>query len=715
MRLPRLSPILFAVTALGISSVITQITLTRELLNIFDGNELIMGMIISVWLLLTGAGSFLGRFQKRGNQILLLTLVAVAFLPFGHLIALRWSRQVLAIRGAGVNPGVLFALLPLLLAPYCLLSGYLLTLTCSLLGSENDPTSIGRVYVADNAGDILGGALFSFVLIWITDTFGALYLPAALAIAAAALIANHFGYRRLSYGVWTLVIPLGLLAWTDADRTSLSQLFPHQRIEHVRESPYGRIVVTTDAEQVNFFENGIPLASTGDVLEAEETVHFALSQLRPGELSVLLISGGLGGAVREILKYPTTRLDYVELDPEIIRLGRKYVDVLRSPRVTLHTADGRKFVEQTGRRYDAVLMDLPPPASLQLNRFYTAEFFQHVKACLKPGGVFSFSLPGAANYISDELAALYRVVSSAGLQVFDNVVAYPAGSTVFALSSTPLSYAVGDSLQSKGIETRYMSTYYLQGTLTPGRIEQLRAYVSPRATQNRDLYPHAFRSQLRYRLSVFDLKIGWMFAVLTIGVSLLVVLARPVQAAVATTGFVSIGMEVVVLLLLQIHTGYVYQRYGVVITLFMSGLAVGGLTSGRVLRIAGQHYCRPLLLAVEAGLMGCALAGAILTLWGDLWRSSMLLYFAVVGVSFLTGAEFPLAAVADRRGVKRTASALYTADLVGAAAGAILCALLLAPNVGVPATLAVLGSTKLLSMSKIGICSWAGRKSTITS
>ena len=151
-------------------------------------------------------------------------------------------------------------------------------------------------------------------------------------------------------------------------------------------SPYGRLIVTRSDGQYNFMENGVALFSSHDAERVEERVHFAMAE-RPGAKRVLLVSGGASGTAREILKYPVAAVDYVEIDPEVLRAAERFLpENLRDPRIHPINADGRRWVQETPQRYDVVIVDVPDPSTSQLNRFYTREFFAEVHRILVPGG-----------------------------------------------------------------------------------------------------------------------------------------------------------------------------------------------------------------------------------------------------------------------------------------------------------------------------------------
>ena len=114
--------------------------------------------------------------------------------------------------------------------------------------------------------------------------------------------------------------------------------------------------------------------TTHNLEAVEETVHYAMAQ-RPEAQRVLLISGGVSGHARELLKYPA-RVDYVELDPLVLHAAEQFLPgSLSDPRIEVINTDGRLFLRETDRRYDVILVDVPDPSTSQINRFYTREFF----------------------------------------------------------------------------------------------------------------------------------------------------------------------------------------------------------------------------------------------------------------------------------------------------------------------------------------------------
>ena len=108
---------------LGFSSIATQLLLARELLSIFYGNELVFGILLANWLLLTGLGARLGKHTKKGSIPLLEILIGI--LPALLLLSTRHLRS-LFLPGTLLGIPEIFLLSFLILLPFCLLTGYAL-------------------------------------------------------------------------------------------------------------------------------------------------------------------------------------------------------------------------------------------------------------------------------------------------------------------------------------------------------------------------------------------------------------------------------------------------------------------------------------------------------------------------------------------------------------------------------------------------------------
>ena len=170
-----------------------------------------------------------------------------------------------------------------------------------------------------------------------------------------------------------------------------SRLFAGEVI-HATTSPYQRIVVTRNEQTTNLFINGALQFSSIDEYRYHESLVHPVMSLSRRRAEVLVLGGGDGLAVREVLKYDQVQsVTLVDLDPAITSLFQRNpllvkinADALNDPRVTIVNDDAWRFLENTDRRFDVVIIDLPDPHNLSLSKLYSKSFYtllsQHMNA-----------------------------------------------------------------------------------------------------------------------------------------------------------------------------------------------------------------------------------------------------------------------------------------------------------------------------------------------
>ena len=210
-----------------------------------------------------------------------------------------------------------------------------------------------------------------------------------------------------------------------------------------KDTPYGKLQMLKIQEQISLYYNSLHVYSYPDLASSEESVHFSLLQ-NPHSKNALIIGGGVGGSLAQALKYPQLRIDYVEIDPEIIRMSLEFLpkretEHFRSKRIHVFYEDGRAFLKSVKKSYDVITLNLPDPSTAQINRFFTQEFFLMAREKLSENGIFSFRISSAENYISYELqnflASLYYTLK----EVFSEVEIVPGDTNVFLASDRELS------------------------------------------------------------------------------------------------------------------------------------------------------------------------------------------------------------------------------------------------------------------------------------
>ncbi|RLE42452.1 hypothetical protein DRJ48_03525, partial [Candidatus Woesearchaeota archaeon] len=616
----------------------------------------------------------------------------VSILPVGTLLAIRTLTYTFFVRGALVQPTYMFLYLFLVMLPFCFLNGFLVVVVAQLYPITNKPKRAGFVVFLDNIGDMLGGLLFSFVLVYFLNTFQISLLLLILGLCVAA-ISSLFRHRRWLSTIFCVLILMCviLLTTVDLDKLSLKTMFKGQTIVENRFTPYGNLVVTKLGDQYNLFENGMLYTNTNDRFRAEAVVHYPMLQVKNPK-SVLLISGGISGTLLEILKYNVSEIDYVELDPKVIQLGKSYFNLPNDSRVRYYNIDGRLFMKTTPKFYDVIILDLGSPLSAQLNRFYTDEFFNLVKSNLKPSGVFSFHLPGGENYLSSELADFHSIIIATGLRHFDNFIAIPGSVVYYVFSDNKLSYNYTQLLALAKINTTFVNQNYLKGIITKDRLASFMVSIKPSNVINTDLRPVGYHYMLRQWLKQFNSNLLPLALLILLLLFFYLRCFNPVSFAVFTSGFSGMALEFVLILVFQVAFGYVYSQIGLIIACFMFGLVVGSFIVIRHMQLVKQLH----IVLIE--LCFLVLFSVIILMLSRHFIPALGIYLANILLGLVVGLEFLIATKLKMTKVRITLSEFYMADAIGSAIGALTTAVIIVPMLGLIGCVWVLFGVKLLSL-----------------
>jgi spermidine synthase len=741
---------------IGLTAVTVQIVLMRELIVVFYGNEISLGLMLASWLLWTAIGcSMPDRLARRiwePQKLMagLETAVALAF-PLS-IVAVRGSKGVFQF-----VPGELLGPVPMLLTSFvtlsifCTISGWLFA-AGSRLYAEQSRTSTakatGSVYLLEALGSGAGGIAAGVVLV---QSLSAIEIASLLALlnllAAASLAIRSRSRRRATMGALLVAFVFFVFPFAAArlETESLAHLWRGFDLLVVRNSVYGNLAVVQTEASRSLFENGLVLFTAPDEEAAEEAVHYALLE-HPSPRSLLLIGGGANGSLAQVLQYASLdRVDYVELDPRILDLARQYFPeqwnpAQADPRVHVHNTDGRLFLKTTDRRFDVILVNLPDPETAQLNRFYTVEFFREAAQKLTPSGILSFQLKASENYISPELAELLRCINGTLRAVFPEVTAIP-GNTVHFFAARRAGVLTADPqvliarLQSRHLHTTYVREYYIPFRMMPDRMVDLKTQIQPQAGTlvNRDFMPIAYyfdvvlwstrfnRASSRLFRLIAGIKFEKLAGSMGLLLSVLTALAfwlgrrgqrRPAASAgfcVATMGFTLIGLEILLLLAFQAIYGYVYRQLTIVIAGFMAGMALGSWLGLRRVSWSSAASLQQADMRTLAGLeVLAALAGLVMyslfTLLdhvsspAGLFVASQFLFPGLaVLCGLLGGYQFPLASRIFFAGSKREGSpgTPYALDLAGACLGAVVLSAYLIPVYGFLKTALLMGMLNL--------------------
>jgi spermidine synthase len=634
---------------LGLFSIISQTLIFRELMANFYGNELFSAVILGGWLIGVGLGSLLfSKFFEKINSVKILIFSHF----FGPLILyfLLILIRLFKIKLGGIISQIPDLLPSLVIAifisfPLAFLLGVQFVAGAKLLKNPN------QGYLWETLGFIVGGLLLTLI------------------------------FAKIN-----LVVP-------PQDLT-----FKNQNLVTTRNSPFANLAITKSDSQYNFYQNSILSFSSQKDLSLEEFAHLPLLfHFRPQK--VLVIGGSLQ-ILSEILKHNPQEIYFLEIDPELVKLERKYLSFIDDKKIRILNLDARYYLQKNQEKFDLILLNLGDPSNLFLNRFYTKEFFKNLKQNLNENGIFSFFLSFSPSFPNEELKALNISIFKTLTSVFPEVKIFPHENILYLASEKPFfEKEILERFEKRNLQTlQFLSKNHLQYLLENPRNQFFQdLFNKAQGEINSDFFPKGYFftnlfwiSHFQPKVSKFLLKNSSEICWILIGVLFLILIFLLFKKNLLNLSFLSmlvaafsfLSFEILIIFLYQIFFGYLYYKISMLIALAMLGLALG--------TFFGQRY-------YFFDFKKIHLAFAILFFLSSFLFNinSFLLFFLIILAGFFCGLLF---SIANRIYLKKNKNfgTIYAADLIGAALAGFLFPIFFIPILGVLNSLGLLFLLNLL-------------------
>lgn len=356
-------------------------------------------LVIGLYLSAMGVGAWLsrrleGELARRFLEIELAVAIVggisapVLFLAFGSV-----QHFQLVLLGFVFVIGTLVGLeLPLLMR--------------LLEGQVSFKDIVSRVLTFDYIGALAAALMFPLVLVpqlgLVRSSFLMGAANAAVALWGTWLLAPRLGKKAIvSVRVRAMLVLIGMLigiGMANAFTTWAEDEMYADPIVYTETSPYQRIVVTQNRAGFQLFLNGnLQFSSADEYRYHEALVHPAMIAADAPPKRVLVLGGGDGLALREVLAHPSVEhVTIVDLDPAMTGLAKKFpaLAVLNRAafsdrRVTIVNDDASVWIDEHDALWDAIVVDFPDPNTFQLGKLYTKAFYRRLLARLSPGGAVS--------------------------------------------------------------------------------------------------------------------------------------------------------------------------------------------------------------------------------------------------------------------------------------------------------------------------------------
>ncbi len=462
-----------ALFATGFSGIVAEYILST-LASYFIGNAILQfTLIVSIMLFAMGLGS---RFSKFFNKNIIVYFV-ITELALSVLVSFSAIMSYLVYGFTNVSWVVIYLL--------AIIIGLLIGLEIPFATRINNAfeelrLNISNILEKDYYGSLLGGLFFAFVglpylgLTYTPFVLGGLNLIVSFWLFYVLRHEISKRFRRLIQILYIVVFGIIVLGAINAKPLVLfgEQAKYKDKIVFSKQTKYQKIVITKWKEWYSLYINGNQQLSTFDeYLYHEPMVHVPLG-LTEEKKSVLVLGGGDGCIVRELLKYDAIEtITLVDLDETMLRLGTNHsifkklnANALSHSKVQTVIADAFTFLEQSSVAYDLILVDLPDPNNVDLNKLYTKTFYQLCYSRLTKDGVF-ITQAGSPYYATKAFYCIEKTLRASGFHTL------PMRNQVLTLGEwgwmigkkTPVAALNVHNLSLEGLNLKWLNTAALRG------------------------------------------------------------------------------------------------------------------------------------------------------------------------------------------------------------------------------------------------------------
>ncbi len=760
----------------GLFTIAAQTLLFREFITTFEGNDISVGLFFASWFVWVGLGAVLIYRAKNFAEKLLknIELLFLAYLPaFAlQLILIIQAREIAGIESYALLPIRTILLLSIVVnAPVSIITGILFPLACRWV-RQDQKLPVSRVYITEAAGSFVGGLGVTvllaigaglikifFILAFIVS-LSAFCVPLVKTVAQNTPLQAPKKRMRSPYAVTVLSFVLTFsflicLAF-GVDKPLMRYV---RTVKWTKLLPADALIGSFQTAQAEYlygtYQGQWVAVRQGSVVEAlpDKSTYGRIAALNlcqnPDAKRVLVIGSGLGLCHQLLLLPQIDSVTWAHCDGQYVQKLNEFLPPelkIVDRRLHQFAGDVRSLLAENKQLFDLVIINLPDATSSILNRYYTLEFFRHIKDSLTPDGVLSVRIAGGENIMGTELINLGASTKLTLERVFARTVLTPGQDSWFIASdSESLSGEPGT------LKDRFASIEKAEDVFVPDAL--LSVYLPNRAAAalesystadlprelliNRDSKPlaHLYSLLLAAKQSdapsakfVKHLALAGPLVfvipvVVLVVLRIIYVLKTPPGGGqsgfdstflVFSAGLVAIGAVIVLMYLYQTYFGSLYLHIGIISSLFMVGLTAGaGLISTLLNRTANRQsqntnelvpglskekllfiviFIHTLLLSAIAFWLTGQAAASPGTIESILQPTHLLFAVTFVLCGICAGCYFPLAAsqLADFNfETGKAGSKLETADHLGAAVGGVLTSLILVPVLGAGLTLLI--------------------------
>jgi len=310
-----------------------------------------------------------------------------------------------------------------------------------LEGTVSFKDLVSRVLTFDYVGALAASVMFPLLFVpqlgLVRTSLLMGTLNAAVALWGTWLLGDRLGRAKLGVRARAALVLVGMIVavgFADRFTTWAEDSMYSDPVVYTETSPYQRLLVTRGRAGFNLFLNGnLQFASADEYRYHESLVHPAMVAADAPPRRVLILGGGDGLALREVLAHPSVEhVTLVDLDPAMTRLAERFPPLaelsrhaLADRRVRVVNEDAMIWLEEHAETWDVMIVDFPDPNTYALAKLYTKLFYTRAKARLAPGGAMAVQATSPL-FARRAYWCVIETMRAAGLAVHPYQVAVPS-------------------------------------------------------------------------------------------------------------------------------------------------------------------------------------------------------------------------------------------------------------------------------------------------
>ena len=424
-----LKVLIFSTFIAGLCSIVYELLIATTGSYFLGDSIRQFSLVIGFYMAFMGVGSYLSKLIPD-NKVLTLFVtfeiilglvgglsVPLLYFSFAYLDYFQFS-ILLATSAVGVLIGLEIPLLSRLMSHHFELKD-----------------NISNILSLDYFGALIATLVFPFLLLPMMGVFKTSLFFGLINMSIGFSVVYYFSdslslTKKKSLYLFSIIsllfLVLALIFSKWLLRTWTNELYD-DRVIYTQETPYQQVVMTKSNDDVRLFLNGnLQFSSMDEYRYHEALIHIPL--INHTAKDVLLLGGGDGLAIRELLKYSTINtITLVDLDPAVTNLAKSNYHLtelnkhsLDHEKVSVIHQDAFGFLRNSGKKYDFIVIDLPDPNNTSLARLYSREFYWSIKSSLNEDGRF-VTQATSPFYAKEAFWTISNTIENAG---FASVIPY---------------------------------------------------------------------------------------------------------------------------------------------------------------------------------------------------------------------------------------------------------------------------------------------------